>query len=88
MSVENIQQTSNPVNTNYCPLAYSTVTHEDGYFYKIQNVLNLVFPNYCYQELGSVTIPEFPSSLLILIIPIGIGILISTWWMPFTGKKA
>ena len=67
MTVRDIQSTSNPVNSNFCPLAYFTVTHEDGYFYIIQNVLDKVFPNYCYQELGSVTIPEFPQTMGIVL---------------------
>ena len=93
--------TSSSPTTNYCPLALMILNNQDGYISKLYNVtkgLDLtgyVYPSYCYPETGpnpingnnTPAIPEFPFAAGVLIFVIGLSVLISTWFMPFTGKN-
>lgn len=80
-SVQNIFSTSSGPIINYCPVALYTLTHQDGYFYKVQNITNLIYPDYCVSETGPnpFPVPEFPQVLsIILAISVFSAIIITT----------
>lgn len=77
-SVQNIFSTSSGPVSNYCPIALYTLTHQDGYFYKVQNITNLVYPDYCTSETGPnpYPVPEFPLAPVMLVSIFSIVILL------------
>lgn len=75
-SVQHIFSTSSGPVTNYCPVAKYVLTHQDGYFYHIENITSLVYPDYCVPETGPspYPVPEFGQ---IVDISLAIGVLIA-----------
>lgn len=61
-AIRDIGNTASP-NINYCPVGLFSVLHEDGYFYKVKNVTNYMYPDFCIKETGPnpFPVPEFGS---------------------------
>lgn len=59
-AIRDIGNTASP-NINYCPVGLFSVLHEDGYFYKVKNVTNYMYPDFCIKETGPnpFPVPEF-----------------------------
>src|SRR6185437_6052482 len=61
----------------------------------IKDLTGFIYPSYCYTETGPnpingnsiPSVPEFPIAAGILIFVIGLSVLISTWFSPFTGEN-
>lgn len=68
----------NDANINYCPVGLSSVLHEDGYFYKVKNVTNYMYPDFCIKETGPnpFPVPEFPVAALVMAVIVSLVIVI------------
>lgn len=82
-TVKDIFSTSSGPLTNYCPIALANLVHQDGYFDKIKNVTNLIYPDYCTKETGPnpFPVPEFAQVVTIVA---AIGVLSA---IVFTSRK-
>lgn len=94
MAVINIVPTNSPANLNYCPVALAILNGQDGYLNLVYNTTRnldltpMIYPDYCFVETGPnpidgngiIPVPEFPTSLLVLmIIPMILVVMIPYW---------